>query len=202
MSKVPLSARKGNTYVFWKLSHFSFLWRVLFTYLYVNHLFKCCQICTYHIFPYHILPYTHFSYIYFSFICIFKHLWDKFWPQPSVRQIRLKEEINVKSEELDVRLRCYNEFQMASARNAERDSRRTAVSSRKRNGAISEDLDDDDKSEMLRRKSEIFFSRARWKLTEQVGPLLMPLTNVWNYAYEDLILRENLSGWPVGDWGC
>ena len=75
----------------------------------------------------------------------------------------------MKSEELDVRLRCYNEFQMASARNAERDSRRTAVSSRKRNGAISEDLDDDDKSEMLRRKSEIFFSRARWKLTEQVG---------------------------------
>ena len=37
--------------------------------------------------------------------------------------VQLKEEINVKSEELDVRLRCYNEFQMATARNAERDLR-------------------------------------------------------------------------------
>ena len=39
--------------------------------------------------------------------------------------VQLKEEINVKSEELDVRLRCYNEFQMATARNAERDLRYT-----------------------------------------------------------------------------
>ena len=70
---------------------------------------------------------------------------------------KLKEDINSKSEELDIRQRCLKEFQMMSSERQLRGS-----------GA---NVEDASRQELLRRKNEIFFSRAHWKLTETDGQL-------------------------------
>ena len=82
----------------------------------------------------------------------------------------LKEEINLKSEELDVRLRCFHEFQMASNQTPHYG---------------------DNRSELLRRKSEIFFSRARWRLTEQDGQLGIGDVAISNFCYTKLNMRDD-----------
>ena len=69
---------------------------------------------------------------------------------------KLKEDINSKSEELDIRQRCLKDFQMMAA---EKQVRAGHVEDTSQN------------QDQLRRKSEIFFSRAHWKLTETDGQL-------------------------------
>lgn len=45
--------------------------------------------------------------------------------------------------------------------------------------------------EQLRRKSEIFFSRAHWKLTETDGQLGIADANITNFYYTKSVLRDD-----------
>ena len=86
----------------------------------------------------------------------------------------LKEELNAKSEELDLRLRCFQEFQVSS--NQKQKTTFTNLG--------------DNKSE-LRRKNEIFFSRARWKLTETDGQLGIADVTISNFFYNKNNMKDD-----------
>lgn len=86
---------------------------------------------------------------------------------------KLKEEVNAKSEELDIRQRCLQEFQMMSS------------------DKQIHHLGDASKQEQLRRKSEIFFSRAHWKLTETDGQLGIADAIITNFYYTKSVMRDD-----------
>ena len=86
----------------------------------------------------------------------------------------LKEEVNSKSEELDLRLRCFQQFQLSS--NQKQTTTYTNLG--------------DNKSE-LRRKNEIFFSRARWKLTETDGQLGIADVTISNFFYNKNNMKDD-----------
>lgn len=87
---------------------------------------------------------------------------------------KLKEEINSKSEELDIRQRCLKEFQMM------------ATEKQIRGGHVEQE-----RQEQLRRKSEIFFSRAHWKLTETDGQLGIADAIITNFYYTKSVMRDD-----------
>ena len=86
----------------------------------------------------------------------------------------LKEELNAKSEELDLRLRCFQEFQLSS--NQKQKTTFTNLG--------------DNKAD-LRRKNEIFFSRARWKLTETDGQLGIADVTISNFFYNKNNMKDD-----------
>ena len=87
---------------------------------------------------------------------------------------QVKEELNAKSEELDLRVRCFQEFQLSS--NQKQKTTFTNLG--------------DSKSE-LRRKNEIFFSRARWKLTETDGQLGIADVTISNFFYNKNNMKDD-----------
>jgi hypothetical protein len=86
----------------------------------------------------------------------------------------LKEDINTKSEELDIRQRCIQEFQMMS-----------------NDKHVRHGVGDASKQEQLRRKSEIFFSRAHWQLTETDGQLGIADAIITNFYYTKSAMRDD-----------
>ena len=87
---------------------------------------------------------------------------------------QVKEDLNAKSEELDLRLRCFQEFQLSSDQ-----KQKTTFTNL-----------GDSKSE-LRRKNEIFFSRARWKLTETDGQLGIADVTISNFFYNKNNMKDD-----------
>ena len=87
---------------------------------------------------------------------------------------QVKDELNAKSEELDLRLRCFQEFQLSS--NQKQKTTFTNLG--------------DSKAE-LRRKNEIFFSRARWKLTETDGQLGIADVTISNFFYNKNNMKDD-----------
>lgn len=85
----------------------------------------------------------------------------------------VKEEINTKSEELDIRQRCLQEFQMLAYEKQIRH------------------VGDASKQEQLRRKSELFFSRAHWKLTETDGQLGIADIIITDFYYTRRVMRDD-----------
>ncbi|XP_059093056.1 protein hobbit-like [Tigriopus californicus] len=84
---------------------------------------------------------------------------------------RLKESVAHMSEELDLRLRCLNDFQLSQ--------------NQKRH------LLHNDRKGELRQKSEIFFSRAQWRLTETDGQLGIADADIVNFSYSRAIMRDD-----------
>ena len=96
----------------------------------------------------------------------------------------LKEEVNAKSEELDLRIRCFHEFQIA----ASNQKANTAAKFSNLGGVGITG----DKAEMeLRRKNEIFFSRAKWKLTETDGQLGIADVAISNFFYNKNNMKDD-----------
>ena len=89
---------------------------------------------------------------------------------------KLKEEINSKSEELDIRQRVLKEFQMMAAEK------------QVRAGHLEDSSQNQDQ---LRRKSEIFFSRAHWKLTETDGQLGIADAIITKFYYCKSVMRDD-----------
>ena len=86
----------------------------------------------------------------------------------------LKDELNAKSEELDLRFRCFQEFQLSSNQ-----KQKTTFTNLGNNKAD------------LRRKNEIFFSRARWKLTETDGQLGIADVTISNFFYNKNNMKDD-----------
>ena len=79
-------------------------------------------------------------------------------------QEEIKEKLSGTSEDLDMRIRCYRETQMSASQ---------------RNSAIR----GEDKQVRLRRRAEIVFSRAVWRLTEIDGQLGIADINISNFLF-------------------
>ena len=88
---------------------------------------------------------------------------------------KLKEAVNSQSEELDIRQRCLKEFQMM-------------VTEKRIRGNHVEDAT---RHEQLRRKNEIFFSRAHWKLTETDGQLGIADAIITNFFYTKSVMHDD-----------
>jgi len=84
--------------------------------------------------------------------------------------VELKDKLSLASEDLDMRIRCYRETQMSSSQ---------------RNSAIR----GEDGQARLRRRAEICFSKAVWRLTEIDGQLGIADLNISNF----LFTRSSLS---------
>ena len=83
----------------------------------------------------------------------------------------LKDVVNNKSEELEIRLRCLREFQLSSSQK--------------------QALNVEDTRQLIRRKSEIFFSRAMWRLTEMDGQLGIADASISNFLYTKTLMRDD-----------
>jgi len=78
--------------------------------------------------------------------------------------VELKDKLSLTSEDLDMRIRCYRETQMSSSQ---------------RNSAIR----GEDSQAKLRRRAEICFSKAVWRLTEIDGQLGIADLNISNFLF-------------------
>jgi len=78
--------------------------------------------------------------------------------------VELKDNLNLASEDLDMRIRCYRETQMSFSQ---------------RNSAIRRE----DSQAKLRRRAEICFSKAVWRLTEIDGQLGIADLNISNFLF-------------------
>merc|ERR1712025_802732 len=78
--------------------------------------------------------------------------------------VELKDKLNLASEDLDMRIRCYRETQMSFSQ---------------RNSAIRRE----DSQAKLRRRAEICFSKAVWRLTEIDGQLGIADLNISNFLF-------------------
>ena len=76
----------------------------------------------------------------------------------------IKDKLSNTSEDLDMRIRCYRETQMSASQ---------------RNSAIR----GEDKQVRLRRRAEIVFSKAVWRLTENDGQLGIADINISNFLF-------------------
>eukprot|EP00095_Tigriopus_kingsejongensis_P007219 maker-scaffold1825_size27015-snap-gene-0.8 protein:Tk07219 transcript:maker-scaffold1825_size27015-snap-gene-0.8-mRNA-1 annotation:"upf0378 protein kiaa0100-like" len=85
--------------------------------------------------------------------------------------LHLKEVVAQLSEELDLRLRCLNDFQMSQSKKLH--------------------LHHASRKSELRQKSEIFFSRAQWRLTETDGQLGIADADIVNFSYSRGIMRDD-----------
>ncbi|XP_040574353.1 protein hobbit [Lepeophtheirus salmonis] len=83
----------------------------------------------------------------------------------------LKDKINSKSEELEIRLRCLREHRVFSRQKQARNY--------------------EDAQQLIRRKAEIFFSRAQWRLTENDGQLGILDASISNFFYTKTLMPDD-----------